>query len=512
MVKLLVCGHFVREARAAIAMLGLQDVIVEPYSPDCGHPQRPEHLHALLARLAGQDDDTILLAGGCLPADYRDLTVLEPNVTIHREDNCMGLLVDAWKLDELFSGGAYVLTPGWMSGWRGQLERWGFDRETARAFFAESAQSLALLDTGVDDRSASTLLEFSEYLARPGNAIAVGLDHFSLVLGDLVLKSRLAAVSRDLKARTELVAWMKSDQAMVLDLMANLIHMDSEAQTIDQVFYLFDMLFAPRRIVYASVRGGRVTECFARPDPAPDLESSQSLTRSSGDLAPDPDGRIRLRIEHKGDLLGILELDTVAYPEYRNQYLGLVPSLIRICALGIANARMYQDIEQLAITDPLTGLLNRRHFFKLGTAEFSRALRYGRPLAVLMLDIDLFKLVNDTYGHPAGDEVLMAFSSRLAEELRASDICGRYGGEEFIVMLPESGGDIAVAAAERIRLSIQALVIPCDGVDLNVTVSIGISILEPGCADLEALIGRSDQALYEAKQTGRNRVCVFTEK
>jgi len=163
-------------------------------------------------------------------------------------------------------------------------------------------------------------------------------------------------------------------------------------------------------------------------------------------------------------------------------------------------------LRELATTDGLTGLNNRRRFMELSEREFARSLRYDRPLALFMLDIDFFKKVNDTYGHSVGDDVLRSLSETAIMALRGADILGRIGGEEFGVLLPETTLEAAMEVAERLRVSIERSSLDVNGESLSVTVSIGVSIMKPDIVSIEALLKRADDALYDAKQSGRNRV------
>lgn len=168
-----------------------------------------------------------------------------------------------------------------------------------------------------------------------------------------------------------------------------------------------------------------------------------------------------------------------------------------------------ESLERLACVDGLTGLNNRRHFLALAENEWSRFQRHGRPLALLMIDIDFFKSVNGTHGHDAGDAVLKAVAESLHRSKRSSDIAGRLGGEEFALMLPEATLERAVAAAERFRTLIGGSTIIALGRQVSITVSIGVGIGEAGMGGFEDLLRRTDIALYEAKNSGRNRVCRF---
>jgi diguanylate cyclase (GGDEF)-like protein len=180
-------------------------------------------------------------------------------------------------------------------------------------------------------------------------------------------------------------------------------------------------------------------------------------------------------------------------------------------AIAVENARLFREIQQLAITDSLTGLYNRRHFFELGRREIARARRYHRELAMLMLDIDHFKYVNDTYGHAAGDLVLRTVATRCRESLREIDLIGRYGGEEFVFLLPETSLDGGRFVAEQLK---QRVSLPVEVEDFAVTITASIGVVElaahPG--DLEHMIECADRALYEAKKSGRNRVYVWREQ
>jgi len=171
--------------------------------------------------------------------------------------------------------------------------------------------------------------------------------------------------------------------------------------------------------------------------------------------------------------------------------------------------REAESLERLAAVDAMTGLNNRRSFLLLAETEWTRFRRYGRPMAMLMFDIDHFKVVNDTYGHDVGDEVIRAVADVLRHHKRGSDIAGRLGGEEFALVLPEATFDSAVAAGERLRQLVADCVITAAGTRIAVTVSVGASICHAGAAGVDELIKQADVALYEAKRSGRNRVCGY---
>jgi diguanylate cyclase (GGDEF)-like protein len=164
------------------------------------------------------------------------------------------------------------------------------------------------------------------------------------------------------------------------------------------------------------------------------------------------------------------------------------------------------ELERLAATDPLTGAANRRHFGERVQAEISRAQRQGTALSVLAMDLDHFKLVNDRYGHLAGDEVLKAFVDGIKNELRPVDLVGRFGGEEFMVLLPGPAEEPAFRVAERLRRLVGQMQIIVDGTTLQVTVSIGVAQYGGDGTTPEELFKAADRRLYQAKLKGRNQV------
>ena len=169
----------------------------------------------------------------------------------------------------------------------------------------------------------------------------------------------------------------------------------------------------------------------------------------------------------------------------------------------ITNQKQIEDrLRQLATTDPLTGASNRRHFIERAMAELKRSHRHGTPLAAVMLDIDHFKRINDSYGHDVGDEVLKRMVNCCQQELRASDIFGRFGGEEFAAILTESDRDAAGQICERLRQSVAALRIQHAGSTIAINISIGASMYTINDINIDSLLKRADDALYEAKRKG----------
>jgi diguanylate cyclase (GGDEF)-like protein/PAS domain S-box-containing protein len=217
----------------------------------------------------------------------------------------------------------------------------------------------------------------------------------------------------------------------------------------------------------------------------------------------------------KGEIIGFLSLASARPDAFTPLEADRLRAFANQAAIAIENARLYAEVLELAITDPLTGVSNRRGLFQVGEREVVRGLRFQRPLAVVMLDIDNFKRVNDTYGHPIGDRVLQALAVCCRAHVRNVDVVARYGGEEFILLLPEIDLECAVQVAERLRQAVEKMVVPAEtdegrvGTTVQVTVSQGVAMLAPDTPDLMDLLVRADRAMYAAKQAGRN--CIMVE-
>lgn len=213
----------------------------------------------------------------------------------------------------------------------------------------------------------------------------------------------------------------------------------------------------------------------------------------------------------KGRVIACFSLATLEPDVYRYRHAELLSVFAGQAALAMQNARLFSEIQQLATVDDLTGVFNRRHLFDLGEREFGRAQRYNRPLAVVMLDLDSFKLVNDKYGHLVGDQVLKVVADRCRSNIREVDILGRFGGEEFTIILPEANPLDAFNISERLRKHVAIMPVITTAGAVKVTISLGVASLSVETPNLTKLIECADFAMYEAKRRGRNIACAFEE-
>lgn len=207
-------------------------------------------------------------------------------------------------------------------------------------------------------------------------------------------------------------------------------------------------------------------------------------------------------LNYKGETLGVINFGRArrfGFNAYDTKMLTLVANQV---ALAMANAKLYTQTRELSVKDELTGVHNRRHFGQVLQPEWKRAIRFRRELSLLMVDVDFFKRYNDTYGHLEGDKVLRSIGALLASNLREVDTVARFGGEEFVVLLPDTDKHGALAVAEKLRHLIQEKI-------SGITVSIGVANHPEDVQEMEDLIDHADIALYEAKDGGRNQVVTY---
>jgi diguanylate cyclase (GGDEF)-like protein/PAS domain S-box-containing protein len=344
-------------------------------------------------------------------------------------------------------------------------------------------------------------LETEEQLALPNNELRT---YFSV-----------KAPVRDARGRITGVAGVSTDITHFKRLESELLEknalLESVLENVDACIYTKDR---QRRYTYANAKmaamvGRDVADLIGRTDeelvPADiaagwrvldDRVFETGEKQSGEEVSRSPEGEIR-------------HFWVVQIPQRDSR--GEVTSLVGISTDFTKFYRLKEELARQATTDELTGARNRRSLLETARREFSRATRYGHPLAVLMLDIDHFKRINDSHGHDVGDQVLKAVADAFRRELRDSDVLGRLGGEEFGVILPNTSGEGAAAVGERLRARVDAMRLSGDwGGDITPKVSVGVACVQ-GAGRIEEVIKRADQALYAAKAAGRNRVYTADE-
>ncbi|MCK9554641.1 sensor domain-containing diguanylate cyclase [bacterium] len=213
----------------------------------------------------------------------------------------------------------------------------------------------------------------------------------------------------------------------------------------------------------------------------------------------------------KDQVVGILVVDNILSQEkISSDEIQTIKSFAGQIAMAVENARLFEKVQELSITDGLTRLFIIRHFKARLETELYRCKRYGDVLTLFILDVDNFKSVNDTYGHPNGDAVLQSIAKNIKENLRKTDFACRYGGDEFMVCLPNLKSQDTIEFGKRVLNSILLTAPIVNGARIPVTLSIGASCFPENSEDIEEIIKQADRALYKAKNQGKNQICIWT--
>jgi diguanylate cyclase (GGDEF)-like protein len=242
-----------------------------------------------------------------------------------------------------------------------------------------------------------------------------------------------------------------------------------------------------------------------------DTSREERFLHYKGERPARPSSFLSIPLVYKDDVMGVINFARVGRSSFSSQDVKKLSLVSGQIALAIANAQLYTRTRELSVRDELTGINNRRYFQQMLQMEWKRAVRFHRTISLIMLDVDHFKMYNDTFGHLQGDKVLKGIGSLLKNNLREVDTVARFGGEEFIMLLPDTDKVGAIVVAEKVRLLVEQRDFLADDRSKTrmVTVSVGLSTYPDDVGDMDDLIDHADIALYRAKENGRNRIECF---
>ena len=333
------CHNFRQEVSAAIAAEGWPDVVAAAFPARCGRP--PVSWEELLVLLPDGCTQVVVLGSACL-AGLGEPPAGSPAARLLPQQQCFNMVADSRLVADAIDGGGYLMTPGWLTDWRGRLADMGFPPAQADQFFKDFARELVLFDTGVDPEAGVRLNELANIVGLPPKRIAVGLDHLSLQLARTVLEWRVDDERRDGQELSRRHARELADHVAAMDLLARLAKTQHEAEAIAAIEELFRMLFSPATWHYLRAEHGQPV---LDPDLPDDLLAAVQGLASAHAWTPSGQGFL-LRIARGDRLLGLIVVDHLAYPEYRERYLNLALAMSGVCALAIDEARAKAELQQ----------------------------------------------------------------------------------------------------------------------------------------------------------------------
>ncbi len=343
-----ICENFKHELAAVIAADEFDDVGMSVFPARCGRPpldwdELSEHIGS-----CGDGVRCAILGSSCC-AKLADPPGEFSHCRVHKLNQCFYLFADPVVIDGYISDGVYLITPGWLKHWQHHIDEWGFDQNTAREFFAESATRLVLLDTGIDADAREKLREFAAFTDRPCELVPVGLGYFRLLLTKIMLEWQMENHAGETSALLEHSQKQVSDYAMAMELLNNFGQTMTESEVVEQIFGIFSMLFAPQHLVYLPIESDKPGTILHQGDLS---ESEKAAIRNrladfTGVYELTESGKgFRLRIDHEHTIAAIVEVDQIAFPEYTERYLNLALSIVGVCGLAIHNGRIYRKHKQ----------------------------------------------------------------------------------------------------------------------------------------------------------------------
>jgi len=269
---------------------------------------------------------------------------------------------------------------------------------------------------------------------------------------------------------------------------------------------------AGNRVAWTMIRIAAYWQPLTPPGDMATVERERAARRALGEAGPlvsGASGDVCFPLIVAGTPVGVLGVSPD--PPLTEHQRSVLTAAAALLAVSLKNAELFHEVHENSVRDSLTGCFNRKHALEVMDGELRRSRRSQMPVSLVMFDLDHFKEVNDTYGHLCGDAVLAAVGQRMNAVLRGSDLKCRYGGEEFLILLPDTPLVGARRVAETLRRELGDRPVRWNEEEINVTASFGLTAITPGEVDPNAIIGRADRALYKAKESGRNRVCTTDE-
>jgi len=507
--KIFICENYLPDYLNIIEKEKPENVSVEAYPSLCFKRLARAQVKGQLQQTVENGDNGVLFCSRF--CEIQKLVPDSPNMRVVSSNYCFSHLASPPMIQAIFDEGGYVIGLGWLNSWKEMLKELGFDRRMAQEFYKEVCAKLVYFDTGIDPDAKGKLEELSEYLKIPALTIPYDLESLGLSIKGVITEWKMAQQSSERtaeasEAQNQLQA-QAAEFATILDVLGRIGTYDSREMAMEGIREIFTIVLGANEFRFIS-EGEDLSDIPAQ---AAALFSEPGGVEMPGGVdmpAPkcyfeEEKQRFFVVVKHANRVHGIIEAGGFLFPNYINRYLNFALSISQICGLVLTNLERYETIVKIARLDPLTGAYNRRYLTVKLQEEVDRAARTKRPFSLVMLDIDHFKQINDRFGHHAGDTALKALVEMIKKRIRKIDAVARWGGEEFLILLPETSGANAAALAEELCGTLYREDIPEVG---QMTASFGVAAYREGDS-IDSLVNRADDQMYRAKRNGRNRVC-----
>ncbi len=492
-----VCENFYPDYRKIIEEEDYKDVVLVSFPCLCTDRKQKEEVETLLKNTIESEIPALAFCG-----EHCDLTKLLPEPTgidFWKSEHCFSHLANESFLTYIIEKGGYLVGSGWLETWQEQLEKQGFDQETARRFYSEVANELVFFDTGIVSDSRKKLRELSNYLDLPFKIIGSDLKMTKRMIRCAVNEWRQRYLNERSKKALEESRIQTAEYAAIFDVLAKIVAYTNKRDTVGGIKNLFLMVFGAEDFKYWT--GDLDKEEY--PEAVLSLMENPAKSYS---YQKEADG-FCIKIERSDKLYGVIEVGGFFFPENTEKYLNFAIEIAMILGLVFNNIEQYEKITRseenlsyLSFHDPMTELYNRtfiNDYFEKNSGLIERT--------VFMFDIDRLKYVNDTFGHADGDKLIKSAAKVLERSFREESILARIGGDEFMAIIPETDKILADRILERLREEVENNNRDLAESHLALSLSAGFALPQGAPETLEALMQRADEEMYRDKTERRKK-------
>ncbi len=486
----LTCEQLSPYFKQAIKNIGYLDIIEYDFYP-CVYSESRNRLEvdSILHKIKDIDRELFLLCGRfcTLP----QLISKDINIKIIKRNFCFSYILNDHMVEYILRHGGYIITCHWLKNWKRYIEKMGFSTQDARKFFQGICRELVV--PTLPEQASETKIkadELSNYLKIPYFILKIDLTPLENFLKSIIWDRKIRELEPVILEKSNKIA----EYAALFDILDQLIGSETFEAVYEKIQELFIEIMGAAKFKFH--RGSEFSD--------PRLKKLiTDFKKKNNKIYLKKKDKFYILVHRKGKIYGIIEVSNFLFPQHIDRYLNFATLIAPVFALVLNNIDNFEKLKNMAIKDDLTNIYNRRYFIEKLEQEINRVKRGAKTFSLIFFDIDFFKNINDKFGHSIGDYILTALANEVKNRIRKSDVFVRWGGEEFIIMLPRTCLRDAVGFAEQLRQLVKKIRIP--GTTRSITVSFGVVEYIKG-ESLDNVITRADEKMYLAKKSGRDNV------